>query len=362
MLFTSSSSAPATVANQPSFDQGGFPVHVVEVVSGSVPPWETLRDQVTLDCSVQKKQENFSSSITIINQVPEMEDHRSLPTDPTQHTAGILLIELIDHFKPQFISLGFSTFDLTVTVTKGISIKGTGLGSSGATPAATLKAFLHLLDQLGIDRSSLTEIQADQMLQRADKGVPDNPIPAFHGGLTTFGLDPSGVVQSVLKHQLSDPPLFVLVTPRGFGIDTQQARRALAGVEIPSDHDSLVQSALEYLTAGNFEEYSKTMEQAHAWFVGTELDQSGVRTRRSALYPDQGRLYTRVRFAAKQAGAWGVTISGSGPTMLAFASNLFVGRQVGTAMSQAFFKAGFESVARLCTIDHEGSQIITANY
>lgn len=360
MIFTSSAIAPATVANQPSFDQGGFPVNVLEVVSGSVPSWESLSDRVDLSCSVEKGSSGFSSSITIINQVPEQGDSNSLPTDPTQHTAGLLLLELIEHFKPQFTAAGISNFDLTVTVTKGISVKGTGLGSSGASPAATLKAFLHILPQLKIDSSSLSDLQADQMLQRADKGVPDNPIPAFHGGLTTFSLDSNGVVQSVHQHQLPDPPLFVLVTPRGFGIDTQQARKAIAGVEVPGDHEELVAAALEQLRSGNFQEYSQLMEQAHAWFVGTEVDDSGSRNRRSALYPDQGRLYTRVQSAAKQAGAWGVSISGSGPTMLAFAPNLFVGRQVGTAMSQAFYRAGFESVARLCTIDEAGAQLISS--
>lgn len=338
MQYTVSAQAAANIANQPTYDCGGFAVDVIETIAGESADWESLKDKVTLVCNDQKK----DGLITIHNEVLEP-NVGQLPTNPDEHTAGKMLQLCIDHMKAHGTEFAYN---LDVTVKKGISIRGTGLGSSGATPAAALRAFEQLLDMMSIDYVFSDQDKAS-MLMMADFGVPDNSVPAYFGGLTVVTVKGNDVdVQKVQKNE--NFGYFVACTPYGFGIKTADARAVLQG-KAPSDHnDVYIQKMIECLEQGQTEEYGKIMEEVHNWFVGP----------RSRLYPEDGGVYDFVYESAKKAGSCGTTIGGAGPTMLAVAQTLEDAQNIGRAMHSAFSQKGFESVARITEISHTGATVL----
>lgn len=331
--------ASATVANQPTFDGGGFAVQVVRTLGGESEPWETLYDEVVLSSEGKK-----NSSLTIHNHVEEP-GVPALSTEPERHTGGRIILALLRYGEEKGRPFGY---DLTLEVKKGLSLRGTGLGSSGATPAATLKAFEALAERLDYPLS-LSEGEKAAILKDADFGVPDNSIPAYYGGLTLIETK-SGESQLSIRTLKKSPRwgTMVLVTPKGFGIKTEEARRALSGKNPPTEEAQWKEAAIKAFEAGDMESYGQWMERVHAWFVGP----------RRRLYPREGEVYDQFVTAAKTAGAVGVTISGAGPTVLALVPAAERQWPVAQAMREAFRSSGFDSIARAVEINEQGAQIL----
>ena len=336
--YSATARAGATVANQPSYDIGGFAVAVREVLAGPVDAWETLHDTVTVSFTPAD-----TDSITLMNIITEPTSQQ-LPLESENHTAGRLVAQVLAAARR---SGSTTPWQVQVVCTKGISIRGTGLGSSGAGPAAALHACEECFRQMGTPLH-LDDTHKAHMLVRSDFGVPDNCIPAYFGGMQRMLV--SG--EDVVFHPIPIAPdfgSFVLVTPRGFGIDTQAARRLLAGAQPPDNHLDLVDAMLEAAERGDSVAYGRSMEEAHAWFVG----------RRRSLYPEDGAVYTRITDAARAAGALGSTISGAGPTLFSLAPSDAVARAIGQAVVATYAAAGYESTARLVGINTTGAELIS---
>ncbi len=366
--YTATAKAPGSVANQPGFDLGGFALKVHRVIAGHSPSWEDLHDTVVIHLEAKKVDpketvKTLKTLISIQNRIEELEEDENKDLNPLtisveQHTAGRIVLETLQFFENDLLKAGISELQLQIQVSKGLSIRGTGLGSSGATPAAALKALLALLKKLHIVTSKLDREEISRMLQRSDFGVPDNATASFFGGLNIFQLSDNNEVASLERIEAPADLLYVLATPKGFGIVTKTAREVLQGLSAPEENSSLTSEALGALRSGDLQRYSERIEQIHAWFVGSILDESGLRDRRSSLYPGSGRLFTSVERAAKKAGAWGLTISGSGPTMIAFVPNEKTAELVGQAMYDAFEAGGYAAVTRLCSVSSEGAFIL----
>jgi homoserine kinase len=68
--------------------------------------------------------------------------------------------------------------------------------------------------------------------------------------------------------------------------------------------------------------------------------------------------YDQVQTAALQVGAYGMVISGSGPTLLAIA-NPDNAQTVATTMATTWQSLGVQAIAHVLQIDHQGTQITT---
>jgi homoserine kinase len=68
--------------------------------------------------------------------------------------------------------------------------------------------------------------------------------------------------------------------------------------------------------------------------------------------------FLEAKRAALAAGAFGCSISGSGPTAFAFSRDPSSARRVGDAMAAAYQSAGVEATARVCGIDDEGARVL----
>jgi homoserine kinase len=76
--------------------------------------------------------------------------------------------------------------------------------------------------------------------------------------------------------------------------------------------------------------------------------------------PARARLYlghAEARRAALDAGAFGVAVSGGGPTLMALASPDLAGG-VSAALESAFERAGHKSVCLITRIDSEGARLV----
>jgi homoserine kinase len=206
-----------------------------------------------------------------------------------------------------------------------------GLGSSSAAIVAGLVAGNELLGT-GLSREELL-IWAARI-----EGHPDNVAPALYGGLTVCCID-----DRLSCLPLPAPKLRVIVAIPDFEVSTEAARKVMPK-EIP--HADAVHNVahvavtLAALLAGRY-----------------ELLAGGMRDRlhepyRAHLVPG----FERVCAAALQSGAYSACLSGSGPTVAAFADHRE--NDIAAAMLQAFLEAGVQARALVLTPSDEGATVI----
>ena len=197
-----------------------------------------------------------------------------------------------------------------------------GLGSSAAAIVAGLTLANHWLGG---------RFDADALLAEAIalEGHPDNVAPSLRGGLILSFPRGTGAFEAMR-----------LPNPRGLGITllipdirvgTKEARALLPSTVLLKDAAANTARALALLTIlgnGRFDRLADALVDVyHVPY-------------RARLIP----AYEDVAEAGRRAGAWGVTISGSGPTLLAFHAPS-AGAKVGAAMVRAFADAGVTSRA-----------------
>lgn len=192
-----------------------------------------------------------------------------------------------------------------------------GLGSSAAAVLAGVLAANEMVDRpLGQDDllSLATEIE----------GHPDNIFPAYFGGLTLV-VDDSG---NLLVDQISISEMFVAVVLPDFDLPTATARAALPEKVPMADaiyNASRVGLLVRALENGDYARLSiATQDKLHQPY-------------RMPLIPGLKDAFD----AGRKAGAAAVTLSGAGPSVIAFAQSKH--EDIASAMSKAFLDNGLES-------------------
>jgi homoserine kinase len=177
--------------------------------------------------------------------------------------------------------------DFSFTIRSEIPLSG-GLGTSAAAYLAGLMAADHLF-----------ELDADLLALAAElDGHPDNAAAALHGGfvVTTGG--------EVTRFDSPDGLEAVLIVPNE-AVSTREARAALPDqVPIADAVFNVAHGALLMLglARGDFE------------LIARGLDDRLHQSYRGPLYPRTQEMIAR----AKEFGALGATLSGAGPTVLAW--------------------------------------------
>ena len=170
------------------------------------------------------------------------------------------------------------------------------------------------------------------------EGHPDNVVPALMGGARLAAMANGRLQICDLSWHNSVVP--VVIIPE-FELSTADARRVLPGKYTRADaifNTAHIGLLLRGLATGNGD-----------WIAG------GMRDRihqpyRKKLIPG----YDDVRRAAMRAGAWGLVISGAGPTLLALAPH-DAADCVREAMETAWKPQNFVSTAHCLTVDTEGA-------
>jgi len=187
-----------------------------------------------------------------------------------------------------------------------------GLGSSAAATVAGAAAAAALLE-LQLDRAGLAELGSDL------EGHPDNVAPAVFGGANLVLRGPDGLVVTPLPIH---PSLALVFAVPDFTVETKHARAALPAT-LP--HADAVRAAAKSAALVH------GLAHADARLLAAGLDDVLHVPFRRSLVPG----YDQVTRAARQAGAYGATLSGSGPTIVAVVVADGV-RAVGDAMVRAW--------------------------
>jgi homoserine kinase len=191
-----------------------------------------------------------------------------------------------------------------------------GLGSSAAATVAGAAAATALLE-LKLDPSLLAELCSEL------EGHPDNVAPAVFGGANLVLREREGLVLTSLPMH---PSLALVFAVPDFTVETKRARAALPAT-LP--HSDAVRAAAKSAALVH------GLAHADARLLAAGLDDVLHVPFRRALVPG----YDEVTSAARQAGAPGATLSGSGPTIVAVVA-LDRARVVGDAMVRAWEARG----------------------
>ncbi|KAI4332831.1 hypothetical protein L6164_017708 [Bauhinia variegata] len=309
--------APATVANLgPGFDFLGCAV-------------DGLGDFVSI--SVEPGVRPGEVSISDISG----DNEKKLSKNPLSNCAGIAAIEVMK-------MLGVRSVGLSLSLEKGLPL-GSGLGSSAASAAAAAVAVNGIFgNKLSVDELVLAGLKSEEKVSGYHA---DNVAPSIMGGFVLIrNYKPLDLIQ--LKFPSENNLFFVLVTP-DFEAPTKKMRAALPA-EIGMPHHVWNCSQAGALVAA--------VLQGDLVGLGKALSSDKiVEPRRAPLIPGM----EAVKRAAIEAGAFGCTISGAGPTAVAVTDSEQRGKEIGKQMVEAFLKEGnLKACANVKQLDRVGARLI----
>jgi homoserine kinase len=289
--------APGSVGNVgPGFDVLGL------AVGG-------LGDTVTIEPTVGT---GFSLSV-------RGRDAELIPTDPSKNAAAIAARAMLDRLKPVL-------HGARITVEKGLSMSG-GIGGSAASSVAG--AYAAAL-ACGVTPTKDDIILAALAGEEAVSGRHvDNIAPITLGGLVlSRSIEPLDVIR------LPTPPWHVVLARPNARIETKTARAIL-----PKQWDLWPQQMAN--TAALIHAFAT----ADGALARRALEDLYAEPRRAPLIPN----FDAIKRAALDAGAFGCSISGSGPTVFALTDDP---ERVAAAM-----KIG-DCEVRIAEIDREGARAV----
>ncbi|MEH2239880.1 homoserine kinase [Nostoc sp.] len=207
-----------------------------------------------------------------------------------------------------------------------------GLGSSATAIVGGLVA-ANQLEGATLSQSQVMELAI------AIEGHPDNVVPALLGGCRLAATSGAG-------WEICDVPWHKDVVPvvaiPNFELSTSEARGVLP-TEV-SRADAIFNTAhLGLLLRG--------LETGNGQWLKTALQDKLHQPYRKALIPG----YDALNIAAVSAGAYGMVISGAGPTLLALADKLH-SEAVEAAMLAAWQEEGITAEVRSLSLDTQGAK------
>jgi homoserine kinase len=302
--------APATIGNiGPGFDVLGLAV-------------KHLGDRL------EARKTESGITISAVKSRPEWP---RLSTDPDQNTAGIAARETlkllgIDH-------------GVDLVLHKGLPL-GSGLGSSAASAAAAAFAVNELYGRpLSKEELILPATLAEEEVSGGF--FADNTAPALLGGAT---LTRSCLPLDVTRIGSIENLIIVLVTPE-IVVLTREAR-AMLPATVPMA-DFIVNMANTSLITVAFAKNDYSL-------FARSLNDVVIEPVRSQLITG----FADVKNNALKAGADGVAISGSGPTVFAITDTPSRARFIEDAMVRTFRGHGVKSSSLITEVDPEGARVM----
>jgi len=283
--------APSSTANLgPGFDVFGLAV-------------DAFFDEITL---TKKK-----SGITIVT-----ED--DIPTNPNNNTAGLVAKNMMKKFK--------ITDGIEIKIKKGVPA-GFGMGSSAASAAATVIAFDKMY-KLKLDKNTLIEFAGSGEKASAGSVHYDNVAASILGGFVIVRTNPLNVIKI-------EPPMNLRMCIAIPKINVPKKKTKVSRSVIPKKV-SFIHSIVNLSNAAAI---VVGFMKKDPDLIGDSIKDVIVEPARQHMIPG----FSRVKENALRAGALGVTISGAGPSVIAFSKSSGDLKKISLAMSK-----GFESVNIKC--------------
>ncbi len=301
--------APATVANIGcGFDSMGLAI-------------DALGDELRLELNNEKK--------IRIRKISG--DHKKLSLDPKKNTVSVSIQALLDTLE---INQGFDIY-----LSKKMPL-GSGLGSSAASSVAGVFAANELLGQPFRKMDLVPFAMAGEKLASGTAHA-DNAAPSLLGGIVLIrSYDPLEVISLAVPDKL-----IVVVVHPDVELLTKNSRAVLP--KSISLRDGIAQwSNTAALVAGL---YTNNFS-----LIGRSVSDRIAEPHRASLIP----CFNDVKASAIIKGALACNISGSGPSVFAFAVGKSKAAEIAKAMRSAFSKANIKSTAYISLVNKKGVRII----
>jgi homoserine kinase len=246
-----------------------------------------------------------------------------IPTNPGKNTAGLVVKNMKKKFK---ISQG-----VEIKIKKGIPA-GFGMGSSAASAAATAVAFDKLFG-LKLDGNSLVEFAGSGEKASAGTVHYDNVAASVLGGFVIVKTNPLDVIRI-------EPPSNLRMCVAVPTIDVPKKKTKVSRGVIPKKIN-LPDSILNLSNAsGIVAGFMKKDPE----LIGNSIKDVIVEPARKHMIPG----FSKVKENAIKAGALGVTISGAGPSVIAFSKSSANLKKISLAMSKGFASANTKCQTIIC--------------
>ena len=288
--------APSSTANLgPGFDTFGLAI-------------DAFYDEITLT--------KTKNGITIITD-------DNIPTNPENNTAGLVVKNMKKELK---IKGG-----IEIKIKKGIPA-GFGMGSSAGSAAASAVAFDKLF-KLKLNPNALVEFAGFGEKASAGSIHYDNVAASVLGGFVIIKTNPLDVITI-------DPPMNLKMCIAVPKIQVPKKKTKVSRGVIPkkvklTDVVANISNASS-IVAGFMKKDPK--------LIGNSIKDVIVEPARQHMIPG----YQKVKQNAIKAGAYGVTISGAGPSVIAFSKNSMDLKKISNAMSKGFKTAHIECETIIC--------------
>ena len=288
--------APSSTANLgPGFDVFGLAINA-------------FYDKVTLT--------KIKSGITIVTD-------DNIPTDPENNTAGLVVKNMKKSFK---IKEG-----IEITIEKGVPA-GFGMGSSAASAAATAVAFDKLFG-LRLDGNSLVEFAGSGEKASAGAVHYDNVAASVLGGFVIVRTNPLDVIKV-------EPPTNLRMCVAVPEIEVPKKKTKVSRGVIPKK----VKLTDSIVNLSNASAIVTGFIRKDAELIGNSIKDVIVEPARQHMIPG----FAKVKQNALKAGALGVTISGAGPSIIAFSKSSADLKKISLAMSKGFTSANTKCQTIIC--------------
>lgn len=309
--------APATVANVAvGFDILGF-------------AFDGIGDEVTLT-----KKDAPGITITKISVNPDhlkLSEFSDLPLDPKINTASVGVLQMIEDFALPF---GFE-----LSIRKGIPL-GSGMGGSAASAVAGVLAASRFLP-ITLDKETLLRYSLIGEKVATGDAHADNAAPCLYGGMIlAHSVEPPHFISIPFP----DDVLCVLVHPH-MRIETKKARKILSPTVKLKDF-TLQSAHLATFIAGCFKEDISLIKRS--------LRDDVIEPQRAHLVP----AFRDAQQAAMQLGALGCSLSGSGPSLFAWAEEEAAANRIRDALLAVFMKEDLGADAWIARISPRGAKIL----
>jgi len=247
----------------------------------------------------------------------------NIPTNPEKNTAGLVVKNMKKKFK---IKQG-----IEIKIKKGIPA-GFGMGSSAASAAATAVAFDKLFG-LKLDGNSLVEFAGSGEKASAGTVHYDNVAASVLGGFVIVRTNPLDVIRI-------DPPTNLRMCVAVPTINVPKKKTKVSRGVIPKKI-KLIDSILNLSNASAIVAgFIKKDPQ----LIGNSIKDVIVEPARQHMIPG----FSKVKENAIKSGALGVTISGAGPSVIAFSKSSGNLKKISMAMSRGFASANTKCQTVIC--------------
>jgi len=289
--------APSSTANLgPGFDVFGLAINA-------------FYDEITL---TKKK----TKGVSIITK-------DDIPTNPNKNTAGLVVKYMIKKFKTKD--------GIEIKIKKNIP-PGYGMGSSAASAAAAAVAFDKLY-QLRLDGNSLVEFAGIGEKASAGSIHYDNVAASVLGGFVIVKTNPLEIIKI-------EPPTTLRMCIAVPKLKVPKRKTKVSRSVIPrkiSFKDSITNLSNATAIVAGF--MNKDPE-----LIGKSIRDVIVEPARKHMIPG----FARVKENALKAGAFGVTISGAGPSVIAFSKSSGDLKKISLAMTKGFKSAKTKCQTIIC--------------